>query len=123
MNKYSAQCLLEIFLDLYLMHNYTDKGIKLPHVAYINTDNATQIDCLYYWKYLDFFSVSQGQLSNLDFPLFLENGEIFNNRNMWDHFGEFRNSPHYPTRCNETYDLDFETKEKDSLILKEAMNQ
>ena len=25
---------------------------------------------------------------------------------MWDHFGEFRNSPHYPTRCNETYDLE-----------------
>ena len=123
MNKYSAQCLLEIFLDLYLMHNYTDKGIKLPYGTYINTDNATQIDCLYYWKYLDFFSVSQGQLSNLDFPLFLENGEIFNNRNMWDHFGEFRNSPHYPTRCNETYDLDSETKDKISLILKEAMNQ
>ena len=122
-NKYSAQCLLEIFLDIYLMHNYTDQGTKLPHGKYINTDNATQIDCLYYWKYSDFFSISQGQLDNLDFPLFLEKGEIFNNRNMWEHFSEFRNSPHYPNRCNETYDLNTETKDKVSLILKEAMNQ
>jgi len=122
-NQYSAQCLLEIFLDLYLMHNYTDEGIKLPHGTYINTDNATQIDCLYYWKYSDFFSISQGQLNNLDFPLFLEKGEIFNNKNMWEHFVEFRNSPHYPNRCDETYDLDIETKDKVSIILKEAMNQ
>ena len=55
MNQFSAQCLLEIFLDLYLMHNFTDKGVKLPNGIDINTDNATQIDCLYYWKYLDFF--------------------------------------------------------------------
>ena len=123
MNQFSAQCLLEIFLDLYLMHNFTDKGVKLPNGIDINTDNATQIDCLYYWKYLDFFSISQGHLGNLDFPLFLEKGEIFNNRNMWEHFREYRNSPHYPTRCNETYDLDSETKDKISLILKEAMNQ
>ena len=122
-NQYNAQDLLEIFLDIYLMHNYTDEGIKLPHGKYINTDNATQIDCLYYWKYSDFFSISQGQLDNLDFPLFLEKGEIFNNRNMWEHFEEFRNSPHYPNRYNETHELNEEVKDKVSLILKEAMNQ
>ena len=122
-NKYSAQDLLEIFLDLYLMHNYTDDGTKLPYGSYINTENATQIDCLYYWKYSDFFSTSQGQLNNSDFPLFLEKGEIFNNRDMWEHFGEFRTSPHYPNRYNETYELNEEVKDKVSLILKEAMNQ
>jgi|TARA_R100000455_G_C6271311_1_gene127496 hypothetical protein len=122
-NKYSTQDLLEIFLDLYLMHNYTEEGIKLPYGSYINTDNATQIDCLYYWKYSDFFSTSQRQLNSSDFPLFLEKGEIFNNRNMWEHFGEFRTSPHYPNRYNETYELNKEVKDKVSLILKEAMNQ
>jgi len=122
-NKYNAQDLLEIFLDIYLMHNYTEEGTKLPYGSYINTENATQIDCLYYWKYSDFFSTSQEQLGDSDFPLFLEKGEIFNNRDMWEHFDEFRNSPHYSNRYNETHELDKEVKDKVSLILKEAMNQ
>ena len=48
-NKYSAQDLLEIFLDLYLMHNYTDKGTKLPYGSYINTENATHISVIKYF--------------------------------------------------------------------------
>ena len=121
--KFSVQCLVEVYTDLYFMHNYTEKGLKLYDDDYLDLKNATQIDCLYYWKHSDFFSIAQKHLSNKDFPLFLEEGEIFNKNNMWEHFQEFRESTHFATRYNETYDLDDEVKDKVSLILKEAMNQ
>ena len=121
--KFSLQCLVDVFVDLYYMHNNTENGIKLSTDNYLDTQNASQIDCLYYWKYSDYFSMAHGHLGNKDYPLFLEKGEIFNNRNMWEHFDEFRNSPHHPKRYNETFELDKEINDKVSLILKEAMNQ
>jgi hypothetical protein len=121
--KFSVQCLIEVYTDLYFMHNYTEKGLKLHDDNYLDLKNATQIDCLYYWKHSDFFSIAQKHLSNKDFPLFLEEGEIFNKNNIWEHFQEFRESTHFATRYNETYDLDIEVKDKVSLILEEAMNQ
>ena len=121
--KFSLQCLVDVFMDLYYMHNNTENGIKLSTDDYLDTKSASQIDCLYYWKYSDYFSMSHGHLGNKDYPLFLEKGEIFNNRDMWEHFDEFRNSPHHAKRYNETHELDKEVKDKVSLILKEAMSQ
>ena len=120
--KFSVQCLIEVYTDLYFMHNYTEKGLKLHDDNYLDLKNATQIDCLYYWKHSDFFSIAQKHLSNKDFPLFLEEGEIFNKNNIWEHFQEFRESTHFATRYNETYDLDIEVKDNRKQIFDKPEN-
>ena len=116
-NEFSSHTLVDVFLDLFYMHNFTEKGTS------VSVDGATQIDCLYYWKYADYFSLAHNFLGNRDYPLFLEKGEIFNKNNLWEHFEEFRFVPHQSTRYNETYELDPDVKEKVSLILNEAMSQ
>ena len=68
--KFSVQCLIEVYTDLYFMHNYTEKGIRLYDDNYLDLQNATQIDCLYYWKHSDFFSIAQKHLNEKDFPIF-----------------------------------------------------
>ena len=116
-NEFSSHTLVDIFLDLFYMHNYTEKGTS------VSVEGATQIDCMYYWKHADYFSMTHNFLGNNDYPLFLEKGEIFNKNNLWEYFEEFRSAPHYTMRYNETYDLSPDVKEKVSLILNEAMSQ
>ena len=46
---------LENFIDLYFMHRYTDGGTRLKQGP-IDTQSASQIDCMYYWKHCDLFN-------------------------------------------------------------------
>ena len=43
-NEFSSHTLVDVFLDLFYMHNFTEKGTS------VSVDGATQIDCLYYFK-------------------------------------------------------------------------
>jgi hypothetical protein len=104
------------------MHQYTDSGTRLKQGP-IDTQSASQIDCMYYWKHCDLFNKILNNIGLSDFPLFLEKGEVFNNRPLAKHIDEFRRSPAQRFRCNETYDLKEDVKEKVSLILNEAMSQ
>ena len=113
---------LENFIDLYFMHQYTDGGTRLKQGP-IDTQSASQIDCMYYWKHCDLFNKTLNNIGLSDFPLFLEKGEVFNNRPLAKHIDEFRRSPAQRFRCNETYGLKEDVKEKVSLILNEAMSQ
>jgi hypothetical protein len=46
---------LENFIDLYFMHQHTDGGTRLQQGP-IDTQSASQIDCMYYWKHCDMFN-------------------------------------------------------------------
>lgn len=121
--KFTLNDFLENFIDLYYMHRYTKFGTELKSIGLIDWKNATQIDCLYYWKHSDLFHKSLDQIAPADFPLFLEKGKIFNNNDLGKHIDEYRTAPGLKLRCNENYNLDTGVKEKVSLILNEAMSQ
>ncbi len=121
--QFTLNDFLENFIDLYYMHRYTKFGAELKSVGPIDLKNATQIDCLYYWKHSDLFHKSLDQIAPSDFPLFLEKGEVFNNNDLGKHIDEYRTAPGLKLRCHEHYNLDPTIKEKISLILNEAMSQ
>lgn len=69
---------------------HCEQGLKLPS-GYIDYSKATEIDCLYYWSNLDFVAAIKNYLDISDFPLFLEEGEIFNKRELYPHIEEYKN--------------------------------
>ena len=122
-NMFALDELFEEMLKLCFLIQNCEQGLKLPS-GYINYSNATEIDCLYYWNNLDFVAAIKNYLDTSDFPLFLEEGEIFNKRELYPHIEEYKKSVgSLDKKVNETYDLKDEIKEQTSLILQEAMNQ
>ena len=113
------------FIDLIISYKYTEEGISLPITGKINVENASEIDCLYYWNYINVFSLINGCLGEKDFPLFLDEGKIFNENKFYKHVHEFKATiTKSPFRNpNEFLDLEPETKSQISEILTEAMDQ
>ena len=122
-NMFAIDELFEEMLKICFLTQHCEQGLKLPS-GYINYSKATEIDCLYYWNNLDFVAAIKNYLDISDFPLFLEEGEIFNKRELYPHIEEYKKSiGSLDKKVNETYDLKDEIKEQTSLILQEAMNQ
>lgn len=113
---------IECLIDLHFMYNQTNQGTELLSKGPIDTSKATQIDCMYYWKYPDMFSKSFGFIDKYDFPLFIDYNKIFNTNRLVDHLSEFRENLPQVGRYNEEYQLGNEAAEKTSLLLNEAMN-
>ena len=112
-------------LNLLILYLHTEKGTSLPLTGKINVENATEIDCFYYWSHLNIFNLVNGCLDKKDFPLLLEEGKIFNENEFYKHVHEAKKSVgESPFRNpNETFNLDAETKDEISEILNESMNQ
>ena len=112
-------------LNLLILYSHTEKGTSLPLTGKIDVKEATEIDCFYYWGYLSLFNLVNGCLDKADFPLFLEEGKIFNENEFYKHVHEAKKSVgESPFRNpNETFNLDAETKAQISEILTEAMDQ
>mgnify|MGYP003135017111 FL=1 len=122
-NMFAIDELFEEMLKICFLTQHCEQGLKLPS-GYINYSKATEIDCLYYWNNLDFVAAIKNYLDISDFPLFLEEGEIFNKRELYPHIEEYKKSiGSLDKKVNETYNLKDEIKEQTSLILQEAMNQ
>tara|TARA_A100001035_G_scaffold81158_1_gene63093 strand:+ start:462 stop:2936 length:2475 start_codon:yes stop_codon:yes gene_type:complete len=122
-NMFAIDELFEEMLKICFLTQHCEQGLKLP-LGYINYSKATEIDCLYYWNNLDFVAAIKNYLDISDFPLFLEEGEIFNKRELYPHIEEYKKSiGSLDKKVNETYNLKDEIKEQTSLILQEAMNQ
>lgn len=122
-NMFAVDELFEEMLKLCFLTQHCGQGLKLPS-GYIDYSKATEIDCLYYWNNLDFVAAIKNYLDISDFPLFLEEGEIFNKRELYPHIEEYKKSiGSLDKKVNETYNLKDEIKEQTSLILQEAMNQ
>ena len=120
---FSVEELFEEIIKVCFLTQHCDEGLKLPS-GYIDCSKATEIDCLYYWNHLDFVAAIKNYLDVSDFPLFLEEGEIFNKRKLYPHIEEYKNSVgSLHKKVNETYNLKDEVKEQTSLILQEAINQ
>ena len=117
--------LLKDLIDLIILYKYTEEGTSLPITGKINVEDATEIDCFYYWNYINLFNLINGCLDKKDFPLLLDEGKIFNENKFYKHVHEFSKSVTLsPFRNpNEALNLDPETKTQISEILKEAMEQ
>ena len=111
--------------NVIILYLHTEKGTSLPLTGKIDVEDATEIDCFYYWSYLNLFNLVNGCLDKKDFPLFLEEGKIFNENKFYKHVHEAKKSVgESPFRNpNETFNLDSETKAQISEILNESMNQ
>ena len=117
--------LLKNMTNLIIAYHHTEEGTSLPITGKIDVENATDIDCFHYWNYISLFNLVNGCLDKKDFPLLLEEGKIFNDREFHKHVHEFKesiaNSPFQ--NPNETFNLDPDTKTQISEILTEAMEQ
>tara|TARA_R100000329_G_scaffold51282_1_gene47314 strand:+ start:287 stop:2743 length:2457 start_codon:yes stop_codon:yes gene_type:complete len=122
-DTFSVEELFEEIIIVCFLTQHCEQGLKLPS-GYIDYSKATEIDCLYYWNHLDFVAAIKNYLDIGDFPLFLEEGEIFNKRKLYPHIEEYKKSVgSLHKKVNETYNLKEDVKEQTSLILQEAMNQ
>ena len=124
-NKIGEEKLAKNFIDLIISYKYTEEGTSLPIIGKINVEDATVIDCVYYWNYVNVFNLINGCLDKKDFPLLLDEGKIFNENEFHKHAHEFKDSiAKSPFQNpNEAFNLDPETKSQISEILKEAMEQ
>jgi len=117
--------LLKNMINLILAYHHTEEGTSLPITGKIDVEDSTEIDCFHYWNYISLFNLVNGCLDKKDFPLLLEEGKIFNDREFHKHVHEFKesiaNSPFQ--NPNETFNLDPDTKTQISEILTEAMEQ
>ena len=124
-HKLHTKKLSDDFLNLVVSYRCTEEGTSLPTTGKINVEDATEIDCFYYWNYINVFNLINGCLDKKDFPLLLDEGKIFNENEFYKHVHEFSK---YVTLSpfrnpNEALNLDPETKTQISEILKEAMEQ
>lgn len=123
-NSFTRRDVNEIFHEIVFMFCFTNEGTSLPGKGPIDTSNSTQIDCLYYWKHADLLSMFFGLVDHRDFPLFLEEGEVFNKRDLRGYVHEFRQAPSGHSKTLEIYnELSDKSREQCSLILNEAMSQ
>jgi len=117
--------LLKNIINLIISYQYTEEGTSLPLTGKIDVEDATEIDCFHYWNYISLFNLVNGCLDKKDFPLLLEEGKIFNDKEFHKHIREFKesiaNSPFQ--NPNETFNLYPDTKTQISEILTEAMEQ
>ena len=111
--------------DLIISYKYTEGGTSLPFTGKINLENASEMDCFYYWNYTNVFSLINGCLGEGDFPLLLSEGKVFNENKFYKHVHEFKNTVIADPFRNPNEDLvmEPETKNQISEILKEAMEQ
>ena len=117
--------LTQNIFDLIVTYRHTEQGTSLLITGKINVEKATEIDCFYYWNYINLFNLTNGCLAREDFPLLLDDGKIFNENKFYKHVYEAKMSVGAsPFRSpNEKLDLDPETKTQISEILTEAMEE
>lgn len=84
--------LLKNMTNLIIAYHHTEEGTSLPITGKIDVENATDIDCFHYWNYISLFNLVNGCLDKKDFPLLLEEGKIFNDREFHQHVHEFKES-------------------------------
>ena len=124
-DRFDLKELTQNIFDLVVTYRHTKEGTSLPITGKVNVEKATEIDCFYYWNFINFFNLINGCLARDDFPLLLDDGKVFNENMFYKHVHEAKMAVgQSPFRTpNENLDLDSETKSQISEILTEAMDQ
>ena len=125
MGKLDLKDLTQNIFDLIVTYRHTEEGTSLLITGKIDVEKATEIDCFYYWNYINLFNLTNGCLAREDFPLLLDDGKIFNENKFYKHVHEAKMTVGAsPFRSpNEQLDINPETKTLISEILTEAMEQ
>jgi hypothetical protein len=120
---FTGPMIMDELIELIFLVNYCDDGLSTL-TGPIDTTDKTEIDCMYYWNYTDYFSMFKKLIETNEFPLFLERNEVFNKRELYKHIEEYKKVIQTKiSQVNETYDLDGEVRDKVAELLKESTNQ
>ena len=122
-NMFNGPMIMDELIELIFLVNYCDNGLSTL-TGPIDTTDKTEIDCMYYWNYTDYFSMFKKLIETNEFPLFLERNEVFNKRELFKHIEEYKKVIQTKiSQVNETYDLEGEVRDKVAELLKESTNQ
>tara|TARA_R100000008_G_C3582823_1_gene169813 strand:+ start:165 stop:2726 length:2562 start_codon:yes stop_codon:yes gene_type:complete len=123
--KLSPAELVYLLLRFFTFYSFTERGTFIPGVGEVNTQNATRVDCFWFWISINNFNLFNRCLEPDQFPILLNEGSLINEQSIihWIPAIQEKNAKEILSIPKEHLDFDEETKSQIKEILNEAMDQ